>query len=88
MFGYAIEPGGRAGEDDRPAAAAAIRCGTAALAVCQTPVRLMSIMSRHSSSVSLDVAVGEAGDAGVGGDDVEPAELRRRPSSTAALSAP
>src|SRR5690348_166130 len=52
MFGYAISPAAELVRIIDPPRPPWIRCGTAALQVCQTPVRLTSIMSCHSWSDS------------------------------------
>src|SRR6185503_13219193 len=52
MFGYAISPAAALVRIIDPPRPPWMRCGTAALQVCQTPVRLTSIMSCHSWSDS------------------------------------
>ena len=50
-------------------------CGTAALTVCQTPVRLMSSVCCQAPAVELPGRGAGGVDSRVGDDDVEPAQF-------------
>jgi hypothetical protein len=52
-----------------------IRCGVAGLVACHTPVRLMSIMFRHTGSVMSCESAGERPMPALASRDVEPAQL-------------